>query len=39
MIIYLTPDNKAVIRFPAGLIPDEATCEKVKAILREEMRA
>lgn len=35
LTIYITPDNKAVIRFPAGVIPDDATCKKVKAILRE----
>ena len=26
LVVYITPDNKAVIRFPAGIIPDESTC-------------
>ena len=34
--IYLNSDGKAVIRWPAGIIPDTETVHRVVEILNEE---
>lgn len=34
--IYFTSDGKAVIRWPAGVIPDSATVAQVAEIINKE---
>lgn len=34
--IYFTEDGKAVIRYPAGLIPDSESVKRVSQILNRE---